>query len=256
MIPATFRSIVHDSCSLKAGASIGSQSVANPGLPDVVEDDGAAMLINCERPEIPHAIWTRRLFSQSWYKVPMRPWTVLKSRYLLKRWWMNVREDHVRLPGGAELEEFHVIEYPDWACVICLDEADRLVMVRQYRHAVGRVSLEFPAGSLDKDETPLEGAKRELLEETGYSAERWISMGKCAPDPSKHDHYAHLFVAYGAHPVQAQQLDESEDVGIEIIGLEQIGARVNSGELFHGIHLAAFYMAREKGFLDREIRKP
>jgi len=189
------------------------------------------------------------LSPNAWSRImSVQPWTVLKSRYLLKRWWMNLREDHVRLPNGTELPEFHVIEYPDWACVVCFAEDGRLVMVEQYRHAIGRCSLEFPAGAVNADEAPLAGAKRELLEETGYRAEQWVFLGKCAPEPSKHAHYAHLFVAHGAVQVQDPNLDASEDMATRLLTKKAVFDKVSSGDIFHGIQLAALFMANEQGF--------
>ena len=180
---------------------------------------------------------------------PMEHWKILNSRYLLRRWWMNLREDHVRLPGGMELEEFHVVEYPDWAAVVCLTEEGKLVMVEQYRHGVQRPSLELPAGAVEAGEAPLEGARRELLEETGYAAERWITLGTCAPEPSKHTNYAHFFVARGARRVRAPQPDAAEHLTVHLVEPAELLERAEGGELLHGIHLAALFWASRRGLL-------
>ncbi|GIV58976.1 MAG: NUDIX hydrolase [Rhodothermaceae bacterium] len=177
----------------------------------------------------------------------MRPWHVLHSRYLLRRWWMNLRVDHVRLPDGTELPEFHVVEYPDWACVVCFTEEGRLVMVEQYRHGIRRACLEFPAGAVDPGEEPLQAARRELLEETGYAADDWIGLGRCAPEPSKHTNYAHLYVARAARPVRAPAGDAGEDLRVCLLEPEDVLRRVETGDLVHGIHLAALFWARSLG---------
>lgn len=179
----------------------------------------------------------------------MKPWRVLHSRYLLKRWWMNLRVDRVQLPDGTEIEEFHVIEYPDWACVVCLDQDDRLVLVRQYRHGIGRTLLECPAGAVGASEDPLAAAQRELLEETGYAAEDWSYLGRCAPEPSKHTNYAHLFVARGARSVQPPQPDATEDLTVERLSLEEAFQQAEAGKFAHGIHLAALFWAQRRGLL-------
>ncbi|WP_456424966.1 NUDIX hydrolase [Rhodocaloribacter sp.] len=180
----------------------------------------------------------------------MKPWETLKSRYLLKRWWMNLRVDHVRLPGGAELPEFHVIEYPDWACVVCFAEDGRLVMVEQYRHGIRRVSLEFPAGAVDPGEDRMAAARRELLEETGYAADEWMLLGQCSPEPSKQTNYAHLFVARGARRVADPAFDEGEDLRLCLLEPDEVFRRAESGEMIHGIHLAALFWARHRGVFD------
>lgn len=179
----------------------------------------------------------------------LTPWTTKSSRYLLKRWWMNLREDHVVLPDGRELPEFHVVEYPDWTCVVCLTPDGRYVMVEQYRHGIGQVGLEFASGTVDEGETPLEGARRELLEETGFAAEDWFDLGRCAPEPSKHTNWAHLFVAMGARPISQPKLDEGEDLRVCLLEPAELAAATRDGRLVHGIHLAALWRAREAGLL-------
>lgn len=178
----------------------------------------------------------------------MQPWEVLERRYLLKRWWMNLRVDHVRLPDGTELPEFHVVEYPDWSCVVCFTERGDLVMVEQYRHGVERMSLEFPAGAVDAGESPLEAARRELLEETGYAAATWTLLGRCAPEPSKHTNMAHLYVALGARPVQRPQTDHGEQLRVCLLPPDEVAQRIAAGEVIHGVHLAAYFWARACGF--------
>lgn len=177
----------------------------------------------------------------------MKPWKTLESRYLLKRRWMNLREDRVRLPDGAELEEFHVLEFPDWACVIPFAETGEVVMTKQYRHGVGRMSLEFPAGAVDAGEAPLASAQRELLEETGFAAEAWTFLGQCAPDPSRHTHQAFLYIARGARRVQAQRLDRGEQIDVRLLAPAEVVRRAERGEIFHGTHLMALFWARLQG---------
>lgn len=178
-----------------------------------------------------------------------RPWTVLQTRYLLERWWLKLREDKVRLPSGVVLDEYHVLEYPDWACIVCLDQAGRLVMVRQYRHAIADTILELPAGAIDAGEDPLATAQRELLEETGYTAATWTYLGHCAPDPSRHAHDAHLFVARGAQQTAAPALDASEDLAVETHPVAEVLALADRGALRHGIHLTALFWAERRGLL-------
>ena len=179
----------------------------------------------------------------------MRPWEILKSRYLLEREWMNVREDRIRLPDGRELEEFHVIEYPDWSCIYCTTESGEAVLVEQYRHGIGRFSLELPAGEICKGETPLEAAQRELLEETGYEATEWTFLGRCAPNPSKQTSHAHLFLARGARLVGCQNLDDTEEITVRLLDPAKLLELTHSGEITHGIHVAAILWASSRGLL-------
>ncbi len=177
----------------------------------------------------------------------MKPWKVLHTRYLLKRWWMNLREDHVQLPGGVELPEFHVIEYPDWVCVIALTETGEMLMVEQYRHGIRSGSLEFPAGAIDPGEAPLAAAQRELLEETGYQASEWTYLGRCAPEPSKHTNHAFFYVAQGARAVQEPEPEQSEHLVLRLLAPQEVLKRADEGGIVHGTHLTALFWAHFRG---------
>ena len=100
-------------------------------------------------------------------KDPMA-WEVLDSEYVFKRLWLTARRDHVKLPTGAEINDFYVLEYPDFCNVVAITKDNKFLMERQYRHAQHLTAIEIPAGCVEKGETSLEAAQRELYEETGY----------------------------------------------------------------------------------------
>ena len=82
----------------------------------------------------------------------MQPWRVHKSRLLLERPWLTLHEEHVVLPSGAEIEQFHVIEAPDWVAVLALTNEGEALVVEQYRHGVRAITRELPAGVIDRIE--------------------------------------------------------------------------------------------------------
>ncbi len=177
----------------------------------------------------------------------MVPWKVLASRYVLRRKWMDVREDRVQLPSGVVLDEFHVIEYPDWVCVIPITDGGEVVLVEQYRHAIARTSTEFPAGVIDGGEDVVTAAQRELLEETGFGAREWIHLGSCAPEPSRHANAAHFVVARGAYRKSAPTPDDSETIRVRVVPLEGLSSLVRDGHMVHGVHIAALHVAAMRG---------
>ncbi len=185
----------------------------------------------------------------------MQPWEVKERSYLIKRPWMSLRQDHVVLPGGAEMEEFHVVEYPNWAATVCVDNDGQFVLVEQYRHGVGRSSLELPAGVIEPDEDPLEGARRELLEETGYVSDSWKMIGRCATDPSNHSNYAFLYLAEDAYLQKKQELDAEEEITVRLFPPHEIQALIQAGDFFHGIHLTALLLAFYKGWVPQICTK-
>ena len=95
-------------------------------------------------------------------------WRVLSSEYLIDRPWLRARKDEVQLPSGFVMYEYYVLEYPDWVNVVAITEEGDFVMERQYRHGLGKVCMEICAGVVEKGEEPLQAAKRELEEETGF----------------------------------------------------------------------------------------
>jgi 8-oxo-dGTP pyrophosphatase MutT (NUDIX family) len=177
-------------------------------------------------------------------------WEKLKSRYLIKRWWLNLREDHVRLPNGVELPDYHIMECPNWACVVCQTESGDVVLVEQYRYGIDEVMLELPGGALDADEDPMEAAKRELLEETGYVAEEWTYLGHCAPDPPRHTNDAYLFFARNGRHVKAQDLDRSEEMNVHLVPAQTLMEQVDASKIRHGIHLTAIFWSVYRNLLD------
>ncbi len=180
---------------------------------------------------------------------PINPWKVLESRYILRRKWMDVREDRVQLPSGAIIDEFHVLEYPDWVCVIPVTDDRNVVLVDQYRHAIQRVCLELPAGVIDAGETALQAAKRELLEETGYAAPEWIPLGRCSPEPSRHSNSAYYFLARGAYRSANPTPEDSENVRVRLESVSSLPELIEREEIVHGVHAAAILTAVHKGEL-------
>lgn len=178
-----------------------------------------------------------------------RRWITLASEIILDRWWLRLRADRVRLPTGAEIEEFHVAEYPDWALAVAFTEDGRAVLVEQYRYAVDHVGLEFAAGVVSPGEDALLAAQRELLEETGYAADDWVRLGKAAIEPARHTNYGHLFVARGARRVAEPDLDETEDLRVRLMDAASLPDLVEEGAIVHGIHVAAVFWAMHRGLL-------
>ena len=114
----------------------------------------------------------------------MMKWEILSSDYLLKSKWLTVRKDYVRMPSGIEMDDYYVLEYPDWINVIAITEDGKFVIERQYRHGTQSVDYELCAGTIEDGETPIDAAKRELFEETGYKGGEWTLYCESCPNPA------------------------------------------------------------------------
>lgn len=151
-----------------------------------------------------------------------RRWTTLSSEYLIRRPWMTARRDKVQLPDGRVNPEFYVLEYPAWVNVIAITDDGYYLMERQYRHGLGIISTEIPAGVAEEGEDPLEAAKRELLEETGYSGGRWSLQCVISGNPSTTNNLTYCFLAEGVTKTGSQHLDATEDLQVFKMTREQL----------------------------------
>lgn len=179
----------------------------------------------------------------------LTPWHVLERRQLAQRTFFTLWEERVRLGNGAQIDDFCVIEAPDWAAALCVTHEHKIVLVRQYRHGLRGPSLELPAGALEPGEAPLAGAQRELAEETGYESSNWQPLLQASIDPSRQTSRAHFFCALGAEPRHTVRWDESEELETLLVSRSELFERIESGELAHGIHLAAILTAERRGLL-------
>jgi 8-oxo-dGTP pyrophosphatase MutT (NUDIX family) len=180
---------------------------------------------------------------------PLAAWEIITDTALVSRTWLEVREQRVRLANGNEIEQFHLINGPHWTAVLCLTTDLQVVLVRQYRHGFGGASLELPAGVIEPSEAPIDAARRELLEESGFEAAAIEPLLSTAPEPSRSSTRAHFFFASGARPVAAQQLDHSEDMVVVLVPVSELLELIDHGHIVHAAHIAAILLAWRRGLL-------
>jgi ADP-ribose pyrophosphatase len=183
-------------------------------------------------------------------------WPVVSSAELLRSRLVTVRTDKVRTPDN-HLAERDVVLHPGAVAVLALDDADRVLMIRQYRHPVGRLLWEIPAGLRDVEGEPLaDTARRELAEEAGYRARDWRVLVDYYSSPGFSTERLRIFLARGLEPVPEAERDfvpEAEEAHLETgwLPLEDGVRKVLSGELHNGVAALAImagYAARSEGF--------
>ena len=156
---------------------------------------------------------------------------------------LNVQKWTVTLPNGSEAKR-EIVLHAGAAAVLPLDDDGYTYLVRQYRCPFQKIMLEVPAGKLDRpDEDKLECAKRELKEETGFTADNWTSLGKFVSSPGFCNEEIGLFLARGLH-LGNTEFDEDEFLDIVKIKLEDALKMLDNGELDDGKTVCALLMAQ------------
>ena len=164
------------------------------------------------------------------------PWRILESKYIRER----IRVDKVQLANGNTFEPT-VFEYRRWANVLALTEKNEVVMIRQYRHGVQQIVWEFPGGVVEDGEAIDAGARRELLEESGYDVADLVEVGRFHPNPASQTNSIYAFLGTGAKLVAEQHLDEAEEIEVHLVPLEEVIAMAKRGEIPNALQIAVLF---------------
>jgi ADP-ribose pyrophosphatase len=173
-------------------------------------------------------------------------WERLRSERLFETPYFALRSDRLRLPDGTVKDPYYVIERPDAAIIFPLTKEGEVVLVRQYRPPLERMELGLPAGLVEEGEKPEAAARRELLEETGYSGDEWEALGALASSPSLKDNWAHLFLASGVEKTSAPDPDEHELVETVKVRVGDLLGLIQDGQIVSSSGVAAIMLALTK----------
>jgi ADP-ribose pyrophosphatase len=142
-----------------------------------------------------------------------QPWKIRSRTPIFEREpWIRAESHEIELPNGKLISDWVWIVTPDFVNVIAITEQEQFLCFRQNKYAVEGSSFAPVGGYIDQGETPLDAAKRELIEETGYEAEHWLDMGKFAADGNRGVGHGHLFMAIGARQTTKPSLDDLEEM--------------------------------------------
>lgn len=168
-------------------------------------------------------------------------WKRVKSEEIADCRVFKVREDFCERASDRKESTFYVVECPDWVNVVALTKKKEVVLIEQYRHGTEEITLEIPGGMIDGDENHEAAAERELLEETGYSSNELIYLGKSRPNPAIQNNWMHHFLALDCERTQETSFDEHESVITKIVPFNQIENLIKNGEITHSLVISAFH---------------
>ena len=174
------------------------------------------------------------------------PWKVLSAEVVYDYPpYLRVEKQKVLLPDGRWIEDYHKLVMPSF-CVICaLTETDDLILLRGYKHGIGRIELSLPGGVIESDEDPLVAAKRELIEETGYSAEEWQPLGDFIPHGNYGCGRAYVFIAKKARREQNPNSGDLEATEVEVVKMGKVQESIRDGEISSLSSVAAIGLATQ-----------
>ncbi len=171
-------------------------------------------------------------------------WKLLSSEYLFKDNWFTLRKDTCETREGKIITPYYVYEFPTWVIAVALTEDGRILMERQYRHALGVTIYELPGGCVDDTDSSLEAAlERELLEETGYRFRDLEYLGKTSANPSTNNNWAHFYLATGGARVQQQDLDFNEEIEVYPFPVEEVKQLLRENRIVQSMHVTALLYA-------------
>ena len=168
-------------------------------------------------------------------------WKTLHSEYLIRRPWLTARRDTVELPDGRVYDEYYVLEYPDWINVIAITDDGQYILERQWRHGLDIASTEICAGVVEAGEQPLDAAKRELEEETGYGGGEWSLLMVTAPNPGAMTNHCYSYVARGVRRIAERHLDPNEDIDVLFLPREEVIKMLRQGDFQQALMVAPLW---------------
>lgn len=157
-------------------------------------------------------------------------WKLLDRKKVYGSKFVNVYEDKVELPNGSVIDDYTVIEKPSIVMVVATDKNNNVIVLREYKYAAGETLLSLPAGHKKKDEQPIDTAKRELLEETGFSGDEFEELGVLFDYPTKDLHKVYVVRAKNVIKRGDTEDEETETISYQLITVDELKNQIKNKE--------------------------
>jgi len=169
----------------------------------------------------------------------LHKWRVLGSEYRVDTKFLRLRADRIELPDGTVVDEYFVRESRGFSVILALTADGLVPLVRQYKHGVGEIVVELPAGMIDPGEEPDACAARELAEETGYTGTAPEHVRTLYADPTNATTAMHLYVVRDARRTREPELDVTEAIDVELVTPAELRAMAYDGRIAAASQVAA-----------------
>jgi ADP-ribose pyrophosphatase len=169
-------------------------------------------------------------------------WKTVATTEVLKAYIFKYFKIKRESPTNGKVGEFDVIQCLNWVNVIAITPDDKIVLIKQYRQGTDQVTIEIPGGAVHHGEDPKLAAIRELREESGYTSENWIHIGKVDANPAFMTNCCDTYLAIDAIKTHELELDPFEEIEVELHPTSEIPNMVTSKAISHSIVVCAFYL--------------
>ncbi|MCR5558030.1 MAG: NUDIX hydrolase [Butyrivibrio sp.] len=191
-------------------------------------------------------------------------WEAVKVEHVIQDQWIDFRKVDYKLPNGEIIGPVYNYSKHSFSLVVATDKEGRFVCVRQYRHGIDEITTEFPAGAIEyreKSDVPyitseniiatedeaFEAAKRELVEETGYTSCDWTHLMTIPASATLSNSRVHIYCAKNCVRVGEQELDDTEFLYVKLLTEEELLKRINGGDFKQSLHVLAYYLYKAQG---------
>lgn len=188
----------------------------------------------------------------------MKPWKLLDTEYLVDAPWLKVAKEKCELPNGKVIDDFYTLWQPDWVLILARTAQGKWVMTEQYRHGSQAIELEFPAGIINKGETPEQAALRELQEECGYCIDPRLRedddgaredddgkairyLGELPVNPDRHRGKFHIVFIDGVVKSGSTHFDSTEDIESSELSDKDLQKKMADGTFSHPLQMAGYF---------------
>jgi ADP-ribose pyrophosphatase len=177
------------------------------------------------------------------------PWRVTERRSVFGGGPIRqIAVERVVLPDGREIEDYYRIDLADFALVFAVTKREEVLLLRQYKHGVGRACTTCPGGAIGPSESPVDAARRELFEETGFVSEAWTSLGGFVTNANQRCNVAHLFIARDCRRVGDPSAPDVENPELVLIPKRELWSTLAPADVGLASHLALLALATHPAF--------